>query len=148
MAAISAGVVLKDGGTCTVAKAVIGGRVLLIKRYNLKSLSHALGRAWRPSRAWHSWREAHRLQFLGISTPAPLALIEERLGPMRRRAWLVSEFCPGTNLLGHLSADREPSEEVGRAILNLFESMHRARISHGDMKATNLLWHSGQVFTH
>ncbi len=143
--AISAGVALKDGGTCTVVRAVIGGRVLLIKRYNLKSLSHALGRAWRPSRAWHSWREAHRLQFLGIPTPAPLALIEERLGPLRRRAWLVSEFCPGTNLLSHLSADREPSEEVGRAILNLFESMHKARISHGDMKATNLLWYSGRV---
>jgi tRNA A-37 threonylcarbamoyl transferase component Bud32 len=144
--AISAGVAFKDGGTSTVVKAVIGDRVLLIKRYNLKSVSHALGRAWRPSRAWHSWREAHRLQFLGIPTPAPLALIEERLGPLRRRAWLVSEFCPGTNLLSHLSADREPSDEVGRAILNLFESMHRARISHGDMKATNLLWHSGQVW--
>jgi tRNA A-37 threonylcarbamoyl transferase component Bud32 len=48
---IDRGRVLKDGGTCTVALAVVDGRPLLIKRYNLKSPSHALGRAWRPSRA-------------------------------------------------------------------------------------------------
>ena len=143
--AIDAGEILKDGGTCTVARGVVDGRALLIKRYNLKSLRHALSRAWRPSRAWHSWREAHRLQFLGIPTPAPLALLEERYGPLRRRAWLVSEFCPGPDLLRHLCADREPPDVEARAILALFESLHRQRISHGDLKATNLLWHAGRV---
>lgn len=143
--AIARGLVLKDGGTSTVAQVVVDERVLLIKRYNLKSLGHALGRLWRPSRAWHSWREAHRLQFLGIPTPPPLALIEERVGPLRRRAWLICEFCPGTNLQSHLAADREPANDEARALLGLFESLHRQRISHGDLKATNLLWHSGQV---
>ncbi|MBL8395010.1 MAG: hypothetical protein JNK99_09725 [Candidatus Accumulibacter sp.] len=143
--AISRSTVFKDGGTCTVARVTAGADDLLVKRYNLKSLSHALSRAWRPSRAWHSWREAHRLQFVGIATPLPLALIEERLGPLRRRAWLVSEFCPGPNLLDHLAADREPPAAEARAILALFETMHRQRISHGDLKATNLLWHAGRV---
>ncbi len=90
-AALDSAVVLKDGGTCTVARIVVDERVLLLKRYNLKSLGHALNRCWRPTRAWHSWREAHRLQFLGIPTPAPLALVEERIGPLRRRAWLVQD---------------------------------------------------------
>lgn len=135
----------KDGGTTTVARVRVDGRELLLKRYNIKSLRHALGRAWRPSRAWHSWREGLRLQFLGIATPAPLALIEERFGPLRRRAWLISDFCPGPNLLSHLAADREPPVEEARAILRLFAALHRLRISHGDLKATNLLWHAGQV---
>ncbi|MEF8697831.1 MAG: lipopolysaccharide kinase InaA family protein [Candidatus Accumulibacter sp. UW20] len=142
---IDRGCVLKDGGTCTVARAIVGDQPLLIKRYNLKNRGHALGRAWRPSRAAHSWREAHRLQFLGIPTPAPLALIEERLGPLRRRAWLISEFCPGDDLASHLAATREPPADEAAAILDLFAAMHRARISHGDLKATNLLWHAGQV---
>lgn len=143
--AIDAGSLLKGGGTSTVARVVVADRVLLIKRYNLKDLRHALGRLWRPSRAWHSWREAHRLRFLGIATPEPLALIEERVGPLRRRAWLISEFCAGPSLLSHLAADREPPEDEATAILALFESMHEQRISHGDLKATNLLWDAGQV---
>lgn len=144
-AALDSAVVLKDGGTCTVARIVVDERVLLLKRYNLKSLGHALNRCWRPTRAWHSWREAHRLQFLGIPTPAPLALVEERIGPLRRRAWLVSEFCSGPNLLSHLAADREPPAAEADAIVSLFAAMHRQRISHGDLKATNLLWDAGQV---
>ena len=143
--AISAGRPLKDGGTCTVASVLIDERMLLIKRYNLKGLRHALGRLWRPSRAWHSWREGHRLRFLGIPTPAPRALIEERCGPVRRTASLDCAYCPGPNRRAQLSPEHAPPAAEGRAILNLFESMHRQRISHGDLKATNLLWDAGRV---
>ena len=144
--AIGAGRILKDGGTSTVARVLVDDRPLLVKRYNIKGVGHALRRALRPSRAWHSWRAAHRLQFFGIATPTPLALIEERLGPLRRRAWLVSEYCPGANLRLHLAADREPPAAEARAILQLFAAMHRQRITHGDLKAMNLLWHAGQVW--
>ncbi len=143
--AIERGLVLKDGGTSTVARVVVNDRLLLVKRYNLKNLGHALGRLWRPSRAWHSWREGHRLQFLGIPTPQPLALIEERVGPLRRRGWLICDFCPGPNLLVHLSADREPPAAEARAMISLFETMHRQQISHGDLKAMNLLWYAERV---
>ena len=144
-AAVDGGELLKNGATCTVARVLVDRRELVIKRYNLKSLRHALGRLWRPSRAWHSWREGQRLQFLGIPTPAPLALIEERAGPLRRRAWLICEHCPGPNLLTHLSSDCAPPPDEARAILDLFESLYQQRISHGDLKATNLLWHGGRV---
>ena len=144
-AVIDGGELLKDGATCTVARVLVDRRELVIKRYNLKSLRHALGRLWRPSRAWHSWREGQRLQFLGISTPAPLALIEERAGPLRRRAWLICEYCRGPNLLTHLSPDCAPPSAEARAILDLFESLCQQRISHGDLKATNLLWHDNRV---
>lgn len=145
-AAIEAGMRLKSGNTCTVAKAAADGGDLVFKRYNLKSVGHALSRLWRPSRAWHSWREGHRLALYGIATPAPLALVEERLGPLRRRAWLVNEFCPGRNLAEHLAADREPSAAEAAAIAALFATLARLRISHGDLKATNLLWHDGRVW--
>lgn len=32
------------------------------------------------------------------------------------------------------------------AIASLFATLHRLRISHGDLKATNLLWHAGKVW--
>ena len=137
---------LKDGRTCTVAQVAQGGRSLVIKRYNLKSIKHALARFWRPSRAWHSWREGHRLKFLDIPTPAPLGMVEERIGPWRRRAFLVTEYCPGTSLLKLLSPDQEPATEVAQAIIALFRGLATRRISHGDLKATNLLWHDGKVY--
>ena len=138
---IARGQMLKNGNTCTVARVDIGGRALVVKRYNLKSVSHALSRFWRPSRAWHSWVAGHRLAFYGICTPAPLALLEERAGPLRGRAFLVTEYCAGASLLQHLSADREPGEAEADAIKDLFAMLFRLRISHGDMKANNLLWH-------
>ena len=144
---LAGGTLLKDGGTCTVARVDLGGRALVVKRYNLKHARHALSRAWRPSRAWHSWIEGHRLRFLGIPTPAPLALIEARVGPLRGRAWLVTEHCPGRNLLDHLAphVDAGPPAPEAAALRHLFAALHRERISHGDMKATNLLWHDGAV---
>ncbi|KAB2920692.1 MAG: hypothetical protein F9K30_15950 [Dechloromonas sp.] len=144
-AAVAAGRLLKDGGTCTVAAAEVAGRQLVIKRYNLKHWRHALSRAWRPSRAWHSWQAAHRLLFFGIATPLPLALIEERAGPLRGRAFLVAEHCPGDNLLETLDPAQEPLPAIGQALLRLFSTLHRLKISHGDLKATNLLWHAGRI---
>jgi len=144
-AAMAAGRLLKDGGTCTVAAVELGCRTLVVKRYNIKGWRHALSRAWRPSRALHSWRAAHRLTFYGIATPRPLALIEERVGPLRRRAFLVTEHCPGANLLDSLDPAREPSAIQEKALRQLFRSLYRLRISHGDLKATNLRWHDGKI---
>ncbi|MCL2635648.1 MAG: hypothetical protein FWD50_03330, partial [Betaproteobacteria bacterium] len=144
-AAMAAGQRLKDGGTCTVAAVEAGGRTLVIKRYNLKHWRHALSRVWRPSRAWHSWQAAHRLDYCGIATPRPLALIEERIGLLRRRAFLVTKHCPGVNLLTCLDPAQEPEPPMQEALRDLFASLHELRISHGDLKATNLLWHDGQI---
>lgn len=135
----------KDGGTCTVTRSDFAGHALVIKRYNIKNALHALSRAWRPSRAWHSWRAGHLLQHLGIATPEPLALCEERLGPLRRRAFLVNAFCPGKNLLEHLSPDAPPGEAEAFGLLGLFDALRAMQISHGDLKATNLLWHEGRI---
>jgi tRNA A-37 threonylcarbamoyl transferase component Bud32 len=142
---ISNGSRLKTGGSSTVACAEIGGKTVVIKRYNLKSLQHAFSRLWRPSRAWRSWQSALRLQYIGLPTPEPLALIEERFGRLRRRAWLITAFCPGPHLLNHLDPDCEPPAEEAAAILSFCTTLCRERISHGDLKATNLLWHEGRL---
>jgi tRNA A-37 threonylcarbamoyl transferase component Bud32 len=159
--AIAAGARLKSGNTATVARVALadeGGGPVVIKRYNLKHIGHAWSRAWRPSRAWHAWREGHRLRFLGIPTPAPLALIEERrpfsLGLLRGRAWLITEYVPGQNLAERLSASTlststfsasAPPPAEAEALLALARALHAHRISHGDLKASNLLWDGVEV---
>jgi len=138
---------LKDGGSSTVVRAETESGPVVIKRYNIKGFAHWLKRFWRPSRAWHSWVAAHRLQFLGIATPAPLAMVERRFGPLRRQAWLVTEYCAGETLLAYLGEQGNslPNEEVSLAMLKVFRQLVSARISHGDCKATNLLWQQGEV---
>ncbi|MDE1461934.1 lipopolysaccharide kinase InaA family protein [Spartinivicinus poritis] len=132
---------LKSGNTATVGMAQYNGQPLVIKRYNIKSVQHRLSRCWRPSRAWVSWLNAHRLGLLGIQTPQPIALIEERCGPLRGRAFLILEYVAGPDCLSHFLAATD-SSEVERwlpAFSQLFETMEKYQISHGDLKANNLL---------
>lgn len=137
---------LKSGRSATVAHVTAAGHECVIKRYNLKSPAHAARRALRPTRAWHAWREAHRLTFLGIPTPAALAVVENRLGPLRGQAWLVTAWCDGPSLR-ELFAGREdqtPDATEARALIELFTALRRHRITHGDLKSSNLLWHDGR----
>ena len=142
---LSKGTPLKRGRTATLARVEVDGRQLVIKRYNIKGPVHALSRSWRPSRAWHSWLEGHRLNFLGIATPRPLALIEQRAGPLRGKAWLITECCDGASLAERYpDPDTAPPAAELDAIGALLRQLVAARISHGDLKATNLLWHDGK----
>lgn len=144
-ALVAKGRLLKDGRTCTVAACEVSGRTVVIKRYNVKGLGHAVSRAWRPSRAWHAWREGHRLSFLGIATPQPLVLIEERVGPMRGRAFLVTDYCDSVNIAKLLQPSLPPPPDVGAAICRLFAQLASYRLTHGDLKASNLLWAGGDL---
>ncbi len=143
--AVETGRALKLGGSSTVALIEQGGRRLVIKRYNIKGVGHWLRRCWRPSRAWHSWVEGNRLMFLDITTPRPLAVLELRWLGLRRRSYLVTEYGSGediaTRFQPYLSSP--PPEAELLALDQLFAALLRERISHGDMKGTNLLWEQG-----
>jgi tRNA A-37 threonylcarbamoyl transferase component Bud32 len=146
-ALLDQGLLYKTGGAATVGKVDVGGRLLVIKRYNIKGVGHWFKRFWRPSRAWHSWVEGNRLAFLGIATPTPLAVLEHRFLWLRRRAYLVTEYCAGTDAIRHLEPYRD-SGEIPEAELSglqqLFSDLIRQRISHGDMKGYNLFWQEGR----
>ncbi|UCJ17312.1 phosphotransferase [Pseudomonas sp. MM211] len=146
-AAIAAGQPLKLGGSSTVARVEQAGRQLVIKRYNIKSFGHWLRRFWRPSRAWHSWCEGNRLDFLGIATPKPLAVLERRTLWLRRQAYLITEHTPGVDIIARFApyqADELPPEADLQALETLFAALLRERISHGDFKGNNILWQAGR----
>lgn len=145
-AAIARGHVYKTGGAATVARVEVSGRTLLAKRYNIKGFAHWLKRFWRPSRAWHSWVEGNRLDFLGIATPRPLAVLEHRCCGLRGRAYLITEYCGGPDILERFRPllNGTPPEEELQALERLFAALLRERISHGDLKGNNLLWQDGR----
>lgn len=145
--ALTCAQLLKDGRSATVGLVQVEGKRYVIKRYNIRNAAHALLRAPRPSRAWHAWIAGHRLRALGIATPEPVAVIESRLGPLRGRAWLITEHCPGTALRWHYDKDapRAPDAIEAAAFKALFHALERTRITHGDFKAHNLFWQGGQI---
>ncbi|MBA1381628.1 lipopolysaccharide kinase InaA family protein [Pseudomonas brassicacearum] len=133
----------KTGGAASVGKVETADRTLVIKRYNIKNFAHWLKRFWRPSRAWHSWREGHRLAFLGIATPKPLALLEKRFLWLRRGAYLVTEHLSGPDIIERFSPYVDSGEAPETELLaldRLFADLIRERISHGDFKGHNLFW--------
>ncbi len=131
---------LKNGNTCTIAKAAIADRQVVVKRYNIKNFWHGLNRALRPSRAAMSWANAHRLVIAHVATPEPLALMEERLGFLRRRAYYVSEYLDAPDALQFFAqpSPAEDKEAVARNIATLFFRLYLLKFSHGDCKATNI----------
>lgn len=145
-AAVEAGHLYKTGGAATVARIELNGRPLVLKRYNIKNWLHGLKRFWRPSRAWHSWVEGNRLELLGIATPRPLAVIERRWCWLRGRAYLLTEYCGGEDLIARFApyVETEPPEAELAALDRLFAALIRERISHGDFKGHNLFWDDGR----
>ncbi|UNG18202.1 lipopolysaccharide kinase InaA family protein [Stutzerimonas zhaodongensis] len=142
---IAAGAALKQGGSATVARVDVQEGPLVIKRYNIKGVVHWLKRFWRPSRAWHSWVEAHRLEVLGIATPQPLAMIEVRRLGLRGRSYLITDYVEGQDIIARFApyVDSAPPEHELLALEQLFAALIRERISHGDLKGTNVLWRDG-----
>lgn len=134
--------VLKNGNTSTVWLTSVGEYKLVVKRYNIKGILHALKRALRQSRAAISWKNAHRLEYYGIGTGPPVALIEERFGPLRKRAYFISEWVEGEDCIRFFAANRANPDKEARAIetiANLFAKFAELKISHGDMKGTNII---------
>ena len=101
-----------------------------------------------PTRAAHSWRNAHMLELLCIATPAPLLLLERRWGPLRREAWYVSDYLRGEDVQS-LLLQTPAQTPAWPALLAQFQALFRAMraygIVHGDTKLTNFLLTDGAL---
>jgi tRNA A-37 threonylcarbamoyl transferase component Bud32 len=131
---------LKSGNTCTVALEEIGGKKVVIKRYNIKNFWHGLNRAFRQTRAAVSWANAHRLMILNIATAKPIALIEKRKFGLNGKAYFLTEYIDAPDAAQFFSKthNKKARAEAVKNIVTLFYKLYLLKISHGDMKATNI----------
>jgi tRNA A-37 threonylcarbamoyl transferase component Bud32 len=135
-------VFLKKGNSSTVIRIKIGNHDLVVKRYNIKNIRHRLRRFLRHSRATHSWKSAHLLLLLGIATPAPVAMLENRFGYFRGKAYFVYEHVEGPNAIDFFSnGGLQQKRDVAKHILDIFKILAIAKISHQDTKGTNIIIH-------
>jgi tRNA A-37 threonylcarbamoyl transferase component Bud32 len=142
----------KAGNTCTVGLLNIDpancydetatSHQLVVKRYNIKGILHAISRSLRTTRAAISWANAHRLMLLGLPTATPIALIEKRyfFNMLKSHSYFVTSYinAPDVALYFAQEKDKLKRAEVMREIANLFYKLYLLKLSHGDMKATNI----------
>ncbi|SPD72244.1 conserved hypothetical protein [uncultured Desulfobacterium sp.] len=133
---------LKRGNTSTVARIKTDELDFVIKRYNIKNCLHGLRKSLMESRASKSWRNAHLLLISGILTPKPIAFLERRFGPFRGRAYFICEYAEGQRADSFFKdGDSNEKLPVAKQVTGIFKKLHFSMISHGDMKASNIIIH-------
>ena len=133
---------LKDGNSSTVVRVKIDALDLVVKRYNIKNVYHGLKRAVARTRASKSWENAHRLNFYGIETASPVAMVENLRGTAPRISYFISEYVEGVPCEDFFKSNRFPREERERAaeqVAALLARLHGLQIRHGDLKASNIV---------
>lgn len=138
---------LKDDRTTTVARFNNASGTFVIKRYNPRNLWHTISRSLRVSRARRCWSMSYRFQQAGLNVAEPVMMYEWRFGPLRGNAYFINRFLRGEELLTTLpSMSPTLQNDVLLAVRHAFEVMRQNHLSHGDMKASNLLWMDGELF--
>jgi tRNA A-37 threonylcarbamoyl transferase component Bud32 len=141
-ARMDAGQILKNGNTCYVSRLTWDGTDVVVKRYNHKGLIHSLRHTLKTSRARRGWLDAHHLGMRQIATPKPLAYIEQCKGSLVWTSYLVTQYTEGPSLYHFLRDTKITAEQRATAIRQvkrLLDQLAKYRITHGDLKHTNIL---------
>ena len=140
------GEILKAGNTCYVCRMQWNGRDVVVKRYNHKGVLHSARHTVKRSRARRAWLAANHLGMVGVATARPVAYIEKFRGALLWQSYLLCEYVDGRNLDRYLGDDVDSDEraEVLRKTGVMFELLDVARISHMDLKPSNIMICSGE----
>jgi len=153
---------LKNGSSCTVWATKVNEIPLVVKRYNDRGVLKGLGQRLFRSRAISSWENANMLLFYGISTPAPVAVLTQKQGIFRTKSYFIAEATIDFMALerfqdasvsqkevslvsraSHWFIDKKVAEEkkeiMADKIAGMFRKLEQQHISHGDMKASNII---------
>ena len=137
----------KHDQTTTVSKVAIGQTDIVLKRYNARSFGHKIKRSLRQSRAQRCWNMSYAFAQAGLNVAAPVFMFEERFLFIRQHAYFANEYLSGGELLSLLPNMNDAEKmQVVDALEHAMNIMQEHKISHGDLKATNLLWVDNQLY--
>jgi len=114
-----------------------------LKRFNLRGPLHTMVHWLLPTRARRGWRFGRQLRRAGIATPRPWAYAENRLGPLRFTAYLLTEYVVGEAFQRWIDHPDQHSasewEDVAAEFGRFWRRMEELQLVHGDMKGTNFV---------
>lgn len=143
------GEVLKNGSKSFVSRIILGDADIVIKGYRHLGLLHSLRHTMQGSRAKRAWLMANRLARLAVSTPRPLAYLDEYQGGLLWRSFFIYEYVSGPGLYAVLNDPAVPGERKRRLIdhvVAMLKRLSEERISHGDLKHSNMICNGDDVF--
>jgi len=140
--------ILKDDPTSTVVVVNIDSRAVVVKRANTKGVVHFLRRLFCVSRAKKNWHFAQMLKSANISTFEPMAYLEERIGPLKRRSYLLCSLINGIDALTFFSAESNQAKwaSVAKNIVNMIQQLAAKGLSHRDLNLSNILLVEGKPY--
>lgn len=133
--------ILKDDPTSTVVTVNIDDKLLVIKRANTKGPVHFLRRLVCSSRAKKNWHFAKLLKSSSIHTFEPIAYVEDRIGPFKRRSYFICSLIKGKDALSFFSnnANQSKWEKVANSVVSLIQQLGAKGLCHRDLNLSNIL---------
>ncbi|MDR3492330.1 MAG: lipopolysaccharide kinase InaA family protein [Gammaproteobacteria bacterium] len=134
--------ILKNGRSATVAKIKIDQHEMVLKRYNIKGIFHWLRRCLRPTRAACGWKLGQLLRISDIPTAKPIAYIEKTFLGLRNKSYFLMEYVEGVTageFFETISVSDPVAIDVAQQIVEIFFDLALLKITHGDLKKTNIL---------
>ncbi len=137
----------KHDKTTSVVMLELDAHKIVLKRYNPRSWGHKIKRALRRSRARQCWSMSYAFANAGLNVSKPILMFEARFGPIRSNAYFANNYLQGEELLSSLpTMPIDQQQKVVDAIHKAFALMQQHKLSHGDMKASNLLWSEEKLY--
>jgi tRNA A-37 threonylcarbamoyl transferase component Bud32 len=100
-----------------------------------------MGDAFRPSRARRALRQSEWLESAGVPTARVVAAADDRFLRWPRRGYVLSERIQQPTTLAQLLVRNRPLPRAGvTQLAQLLARLHRHRLSHRDLKASNVLF--------
>lgn len=130
------------GERTTVGVVTIDNVRFVIKRYNIKNFWHGIKLWFRKSRAMTSWLNAHYLQKHNIPSVTPVAVIENRFGILRGKAYFVYLFLDAescNDYFVHRNEVTSRCEIVLKKIVTILHQLKAAHLYQRDCQHNNML---------
>ncbi len=133
---------IKDGGATKVANLHINGEDYILKRYNWRGWRKGLRYMIKGSRARHVWFYGHLLNSIDVGSPGPVCWLEKVRKNIVRESYVLTKYVNGITLFEYLRAHAHSAQDK-QNLLNkmkeVFQKLFSYRITHGDMKRSNVL---------
>lgn len=140
---------LQDNFKSTIALMEVDHRPLVLKKHKYKSLRHRIKRLFFPTRAAKNWRYAMILRRAGILTPAPVAMVETRIGPLRGMSYYICEYIDGVGgeeFFQRHARDRVRIDRAFDELLALTAKIRSLGLIHGDIRQDNLVFNQAGMW--
>jgi hypothetical protein len=116
------------------------GSTIVVKQYSIKGVFSACLRMFVKSKAQKAFENGITLEHFGISTPTPIAYIEQKRKYLPSKSYYISAFTNDVSIKSLLERNT-PDRKMVEAFASLIAQMHIHGIVHHDLNLSNVLYH-------